>query len=400
MPLDIGGGTSTTIVIEGYDRLKAEWGIPGETRVMNKPFRLAQLDEEVMLRLGSDTRPLTVKGPANWTPPPAPPGYFIDFWGVSWRQAFYGDGCYYWELCGHPLKDATIEDLETYPWPDVLDPGFTAGLEEEAKALYHGTDYAIMADGGFKSFWELAYTLRGLEQLLTDLVLNPEFVKALMEKLLELNLKGTGRFLDIAGPYIQVLRAADDLATQAGCMFSPKSYRTLLKPYYKRFFDFVKSKTDAKLFYHSCGNVAGFIDDLAEIGVRGAESGPGDGPGRHRGAQGPVRRQGLLLGRDRYAAGAAPGHPGRGRRGGPAAHPHPGTGRRVCGRLGAQRAARRAHRQHRGDGGRREEVGDLPAAGVVLGRRDRSTPCKMIFLPVFQTTYSPPSSVSPPWSHA
>lgn len=267
VPLDIGGGTSTTIVVEGYDRLKAEWGIPGETRIMNKAFRLARLDEDVMMRLGSDTRPLTIKGPANWTPPPAEPGYFVDLWGVTWRQAFYGDGCYYWELYGNPLRDATIEDLEAYPWPDVLDPGFTAGLEEEAKALYYGTDYAIMADGGFKSFWELAYMLRGLEQLLQDLILNPEFVKALMEKLLELNLKGTGKFLDIAGPYIQVLRAADDLATQAGCMFSPKAYRTLLKPYYKRYFDFVKGKTDAKIFYHSCGNVAAFIDDLAEIGV-------------------------------------------------------------------------------------------------------------------------------------
>jgi uroporphyrinogen decarboxylase len=267
VPLDIGGGTSTTLVIEGYDRLKAEWGIPGETRVMNKAFRLARLDEAVMARLGSDTRPLTVKGPANWTPPEAPHGYFIDFWGVTWRQAFYGDGCYYWELCGNPLADATIEDLETYPWPDVLDPGFTAGLQEEAKALYYGTDYAILADGGFKSFWELAYAMRGLERLLTDLVLNPGFVEALMEKLLELNLRGTGKFLDLAGPYIQVLRAADDLATQTGCMFSPKSYRTLLKPYYKRYLDFVKSRTDAKIFYHSCGNVAGFIDDLAEIGV-------------------------------------------------------------------------------------------------------------------------------------
>ena len=267
VPLDIGGGTSTTLVIEGYDRLKAEWGITGETRVMNKAFRLARLDEAVMVRLGSDTRPLTVRGPLDWTPPPAEPGYFVDTWGITWRQAFYGDGCYYWELYGNPLRDATIEDLESYPWPDPLDAGYTLGLADEVKQLYEGTDYAIMADGGFKSFWELAYMLRGLEQFLSDLVLNPEFVKALLEKLLELNILGTGRFLDIAGPYIQVLRAADDLATQRGPLMSPKTYRTLLKPYYKRYFDFVKSKTDAKIFYHSCGNVMAFIDDLAEIGV-------------------------------------------------------------------------------------------------------------------------------------
>ncbi len=83
-----------------------------------------------------------------------------------------------------------------------------------------------MADGGFKSFWELGYMLRGLEQLLVDLVANPEFVTALMEKLLELNLRGTRRFLEIAGPYIHVFRAADDLATQTGLLMSPEVYRT------------------------------------------------------------------------------------------------------------------------------------------------------------------------------
>jgi uroporphyrinogen decarboxylase len=118
VPLDIGGGTSTTLIVEGYERLKAEWGISGETRIMSKAFRLARLDEAVMARLGSDTRPLTVRGPLNWTPPPAEPGFFVDVWGITWRQAFYGDGCYYWELYGNPLHDATIEDLETYPWPD------------------------------------------------------------------------------------------------------------------------------------------------------------------------------------------------------------------------------------------------------------------------------------------
>ncbi len=85
-------------------------------------------------------------------------------------------------------SDYTVEDLENYSWPDPLDPGFTTGLAEEARRLYEETEYAIVADGGFKSFWELGYKLRGFEQLLMDLVLNPEFVSALMAKLLEINI--------------------------------------------------------------------------------------------------------------------------------------------------------------------------------------------------------------------
>jgi uroporphyrinogen decarboxylase len=267
VPLDIGGGSSTSIVVEGYDRLKRTLRVTSDTWEMNKPFRVAGLDESVMQRLGSDCRPLGIKPPSKWSPPPSEPGTFTDLWGITWRQAAYGDGCYYWELARHPLAEATIEDLESYPWPDPLDPGFTAGLEDDARALYEGTDYAIMADGGFKSFWELGYMLRGLEQMLMDVVLNPDFVSALLAKLLEINLAATGRFLDKVGPYIQVIRTADDLATQKGPLMSPQTYRTLLKPVYKQYFDFIKSKTEAKIFYHSCGNVTQLIDDLVEIGV-------------------------------------------------------------------------------------------------------------------------------------
>jgi uroporphyrinogen decarboxylase len=234
---------------------------------MNRAFRLARLDESVMQRLGGDCRPLTLKAPTRWSTPPSAPGTHVDVWGITWRQAFYGDGCYYWELAGHPLAEATVADLDRYPWPDVDDPGYTAGLAEEARTLHDNTAYALMADSGFKSFWELGYMMRGLEQFLIDLATNPGYVTATMEKLLQINMKITGRFLDAVGPYIQVIRIGDDLATQQGPLMSPHSFRTLLKPFYKKYTDFIKSKTQAKIFFHSCGNVVGLLDDLIEVGV-------------------------------------------------------------------------------------------------------------------------------------
>jgi len=266
VPLDIGGGGSTTLVVEAYQRLEAHWGLaPREPRIMSKTFRLANLDEDALVRLGSDTRAVGVKGFSRAPPPTGDPSTIVDAWGVGWRRAEYPGG-YYWELHRSPLAEATIEDLDRYPWPDPLEPALTAGLADELRALRE-SPYAIVADGGFKSFWELGYMLRGLEQLLMDVVAQPEFVTALMEKLLELNLKGTRRFLEIAGPFVQVFRAADDLATQTGLLMSPETYRSLLKPFYKRYFDLVHSMTGAKLFYHSCGRVNELLDDLIEIGV-------------------------------------------------------------------------------------------------------------------------------------
>jgi uroporphyrinogen decarboxylase len=267
VPLDIGGGLSTTQVVEGYEKLKAHLGVKKETTMMSKLFRMARMDESIMKTLDSDVRPLNSGAPINWKPPPSDPDTIIDIWGIHWKQIFYSDNAYYYEVVKSPLQDADVEDIKKYPWPDPLDPGYTAGLEDKVKALYEDTDYAIMGDAGFKSFWELGYMLRGYEQLVTDLILNPKFVTALMNKLLEINIAATGRFLDIAGPYIQVFRTADDMGTQEGPLFSPKIYRELIQPVYKEYYNFIKSKTDAKIFYHSCGNVVDLLDLFIENGV-------------------------------------------------------------------------------------------------------------------------------------
>jgi len=267
VPLDIGGGSSTTLAIDGYEKLKEYLKITEDTTIMIKVLRMARIDESVMRHLGSDVRPLTVITPVNWTPPPSDPDTIIDIWGIHWKKVYFSDSAYYYEVVKSPLANADIEDIKKYPWPDLLDPGYTAGLEDEVKALFYGTDYAVMADAGFKSFWELGYMLRGYEQLVIALILNPKFVSALMNKLLEINIAGTGRFLDIAGPYIQLFRTADDLATQESPLFSSKTYRELIQPVYKEFYKFIKSKTEAKIFYLSCGNVVDMLDLFIENGV-------------------------------------------------------------------------------------------------------------------------------------
>jgi uroporphyrinogen decarboxylase len=50
VPLDIGGGSSTTIVVEGYEKFKEHLCVSGEIRIMNKALRQARLDEELMQR--------------------------------------------------------------------------------------------------------------------------------------------------------------------------------------------------------------------------------------------------------------------------------------------------------------------------------------------------------------
>lgn len=267
VPVDIGGGSSTSISVEANARLKLHLGLAGNSAELSKIFRVAALDEEVMQRLGSDCRPLRSKSPRRWSPPPSAPGTLVDIWGVIWKQQPVGESGYYWEIERNPLADATTADLNHFPWPDPLDPGFTSSLRADAESLFTNTPYAVEASSGFCSFWEVACNLRGYEQLLMDLVIDPRFVEALMERVLEINLALAERFLEEAGPYIQIFRTADDLATQSGLLMSLKMYRSRLKPFHRKYFDFLKSHTSAAILYHSCGNITDLIDDLVEIGV-------------------------------------------------------------------------------------------------------------------------------------
>jgi uroporphyrinogen decarboxylase len=48
---------------------------------------------------------------------------------------------------------------------------------------------------------------------------------------------------------------------------SPQLYRKVVKPYHNELYQFIKSKTDAHLFLHTCGSVYDLIPDLIEMGV-------------------------------------------------------------------------------------------------------------------------------------
>jgi len=142
VPLDIGGGNSTTLLVETYENLKNHVGLSTPMRIMNKAFRSADLDEAIMVRLGSDVRSVRTKPPKHWTPPPSEPDTFIDGFGIKWRRANYPGG-YYWEVSDPPLGQATISDLKAHPWPDPNDPGYAIVSPNGGEHYYVGDTLRI-----------------------------------------------------------------------------------------------------------------------------------------------------------------------------------------------------------------------------------------------------------------
>jgi uroporphyrinogen decarboxylase len=73
--------------------------------------------------------------------------------------------------------------------------------------------------------------------------------------------------IDVVGEFVQIVEITDDLGMQQSPMISPDLYRRLIKPRQRRMCEFIKSKTDAYIYLHSCGSIAEFIPDFIDIGV-------------------------------------------------------------------------------------------------------------------------------------
>ncbi len=58
-----------------------------------------------------------------------------------------------------------------------------------------------------------------------------------------------GHFLEALGPNVDIIKIGDDLGTQESLLMSPDMYRTVLKPIHADWIEFIKARTDAKLFF-------------------------------------------------------------------------------------------------------------------------------------------------------
>ncbi|MCS7260829.1 MAG: uroporphyrinogen-III decarboxylase [Anaerolineae bacterium] len=264
VPIDLGGTIVTTLTRIVYQNLRTYLGMPPDDApvISHRQMDTVYPREDLLQLYEVDVRAVAMKGPWCFEPREMPDDSFYDEFNIRWKKASY-----YYDVVERPLADATIHDLATVAWPDPYDPGRVAGLREEAQALYENTEYAIVADIMCLGPFEGGCVLRGYEQFLTDLYWDPRFAEALLDKITETDIALWDAFLNAVGDYVHVVAQGDDVGIQTGPYISPEMYRKFIKPRQRRIFDFIHSKTQAKIFYHSCGSVYDLIPDFIEIGV-------------------------------------------------------------------------------------------------------------------------------------
>ena len=180
--------------------------------------------------------------------------HFRDQYGVLWDRTIDKD---IGTPSDWPIKSPA--DLDHYQWPYPNRPDLYADIPGQLSVhrdLF--SRYLI----GF-SLYERAWTMRGMTELLMDMVQRPNFVEELLDAIVEHNLARIRRALEFD---FDCIHFGDDYGMQTGLTMGINHWRRFIKPRLARMFAPVRD-AGKYISIHSCGAVTELFDDLIEIGL-------------------------------------------------------------------------------------------------------------------------------------
>jgi uroporphyrinogen decarboxylase len=268
VPLDIAGTGISQVQLTAYRKLRNHLRLAeGEPRVRFVIEQLAWFENDIADRLAVDTAFVIPQAASDFEYVFRDEGdyeAFTDEWGIGWRKPKKGG--FYYDMYSHPLAAAeTLADFRAYKLPDPLDDQRYQNLRSEAQAAVKRGKAVVVGPGA--GLLEIYAWMRGYEQFYIDLALNQDMVAYMLDRLLAYKQVFWERILAEVGDQVDVACEHDDLAGQKAMLFSPETYRTLIKPRHKKLFDAIKAQTEAKLFFHTDGAVRPVIGDLIDAGM-------------------------------------------------------------------------------------------------------------------------------------
>jgi uroporphyrinogen decarboxylase len=180
--------------------------------------------------------------------------HYRDVYGVVWDRSVDRD---IGKPVDWPIKDPG--DLERYEWPDASDPAWYADVPAQRAA---NRDRFFTYSIGF-SLFERAWTMRGMTDLLMDMIERSEFVERLLDCIVEHDLVQVRKALAFD---VDALYFGDDYGMQRGLIMGVPHWRHFIRPRLARLFAPVR-EAGKFVVMHSCGHVDCLFDDLVDIGL-------------------------------------------------------------------------------------------------------------------------------------
>lgn len=184
----------------------------------------------------------------------------IDEYGIGHSKG--SKWAYHMTRMHHPLKGADLNEIIDYPYPSV--PG---GELERLTEMISGLHNRGLASFAFMQMtvWEASWYMRSMEELMMDMMIEDEKATLLLDKITEFACSKAKTYTE-AG--VDILSLGDDIGTQESIMMDVNFWERWFKPRLARVIDAARAvNPDVLIFYHSCGYIVPFIDQLVEVGV-------------------------------------------------------------------------------------------------------------------------------------
>ncbi len=183
-------------------------------------------------------------------------------WGAPLKTIDTGTAVYQ-EMRDPPLRTyETIEALDDYPyWPDPSRFDYEAA---ETLARNAAQEFAVI--GPWVSFFEIYCQLRGLDQELMDVMMNPDLVHAILDRIESIQTEMMKRFFEAAGDVVDLVFISDDMGMQENLLVSLDTWDEYFKARMKRWCDLIHSY-GIKVFFHSDGAMEPLIPRLIDCGI-------------------------------------------------------------------------------------------------------------------------------------
>lgn len=156
----------------------------------------------------------------------------------------------------------TPEEVDAHPWEDLPQLQRFEPIGPKVRQ-YHQREIPVILGGA--NFFENFVGTRGFEQILMDLAEGNAVIRRIFERMTECEVACAEA---AARTGIDIFRCSADFGTQRGPLMSVATYREYFYPMMRAVITAVREiRPDIIVFFHSCGNIEPFIEDLIELGV-------------------------------------------------------------------------------------------------------------------------------------
>jgi uroporphyrinogen decarboxylase len=253
------------------DRVPIDYWATNEVNARLREHLGLSTQEELLEHFDVDFR--YIEGPRYIGPALAthPDGAVDDIWGVPRVPVEVGTSELkgsYREVIDPPMKNMSLAEIEDYAkWPDPDWFDYDCVRAQAARIRAAGKAVVFIGDRMNRcSQLKPAMYLRGVDQILLDMAMNPEIAAYLFERIAKFYLEYARRAFEAVGNDLDIFFMGDDFGTQRGLFVSPQMWRTFLRPNFDALIK-LGHRYGYKVAHHTCGSVMPIIPDAIECGL-------------------------------------------------------------------------------------------------------------------------------------